>query len=164
MSAEKKSRIAIVTGAGTGTWRHERDSGIWNELQPGSYVFMDADYQRNTLSPDEMRFEQSLFVLAGVMSVPSVERAVVDAGLKSFAFDSGLPLVHNRPGTTYVKATDEHGVIDLDAGAVPLVRNDRVWLVPGHCDPTVNLYDWIVGYRRDRVEAVWSISARGALG
>jgi D-serine deaminase-like pyridoxal phosphate-dependent protein len=155
---------AIVTGAGTGTWRHERDSGIWNELQPGSYVFMDADYQRNTLAPDEMRFEQSLFVLAGVMSVPSAERAVVDAGLKAFAFDSGLPLVHNRPGTTYVKATDEHGVVDLDAGAAPLARNDRVWLVPGHCDPTVNLYDWIVGYRRDRVEAVWSVAARGAIG
>ena len=119
---------AVVTGAGTGTWRHERDSGIWNELQPGSYVFMDADYQRNTLAPDEMRFEQS------------------------------------RPGATYVKATDEHGVIDLDAGAAPLARNDRVWLVPGHCDPTVNLYDWIVGFRRDRVEAVFSVAARGALG
>ena len=155
---------AIVTGAGTGTWHHERDSGVWNELQPGSYVFMDADYQRNTLAPDEMRFEQSLFVLAGVMSVPAHGRAIVDAGLKAFAFDSGLPVVHNRAATHYVKATDEHGVIELDAGAAPLARNDRVWLVPGHCDPTVNLYDWIIGYRHERVEAVWSVAARGALG
>ena len=155
---------AIVTGAGTGTWRHERDSGVWNELQPGSYLFMDADYQRNVLAPDEMRFEQSLFVVAGVMSVAGHDRAVVDAGLKAFAFDSGLPGVHNRPGTRYVKASDEHGVLELAADAAPLVRNDRVWLVPGHCDPTVNLYDWIVGVRRDRVDAVWSVAARGALG
>ncbi len=155
---------AIVTGGGTGTWHHERDSGVWNELQPGSYVFMDADYQRNALAPDEMRFEQSLFVLAGVMSVSLPERAVVDAGLKAFAFDSGLPLVHGRPGTSYARASDEHGVLSLRADAAPLARNDRVWLVPGHCDPTVNLYDWIVGFRRDRVEAVWRVAARGALG
>ncbi|HET9047147.1 MAG TPA: DSD1 family PLP-dependent enzyme [Casimicrobiaceae bacterium] len=155
---------AIVTGAGTGTWHHERDSGVWTELQPGSYVFMDADYRRNTLSPDEMHFEQSLFVLAGVMSVAAPGRAVVDAGLKAFALDSGLPVVHDRGGTTYVKATDEHGVLELDATALPVLRNDRIWLIPGHCDPTVNLYDWIVGFRRDRVEAIWSVAARGALG
>ena len=155
---------AIVTGAGTGTWRHERDSGVWNELQPGSYVFMDADYQRNLHSPDEMRFEQSLFVLAGVMSVTAPGRAVVDAGLKAFAFDSGLPVMHDRAGTRYVKATDEHGVLELAADAAPLARNDRVWLVPGHCDPTVNLYDWIVGVRGGRVECVWSVAARGTLG
>ena len=155
---------AIVTGAGTGTWRHERDSGVWNELQPGSYLFMDADYQRNTLTPDEMRFEQSLFVIAGVMSVTGHEQAVVDAGLKAFAFDSGLPEVHHREGTTYAKASDEHGVLALAADAAPLARNDRVWLVPGHCDPTINLYDWIVGVRHDRVELLWSVAARGALG
>ena len=155
---------AIVTGGGTGTWRHERDSGIWNELQPGSYVFMDANYQRNTLTPDEMRFEQSLFVLAGVMSALHGGHAVVDAGLKAFAFDSGLPLVHNRGGTHYAKASDEHGVLELTADAAPLARNDRVWLVPGHCDPTVNLYDWIVGFRAGRVECLWSVAARGALG
>ncbi|MEO5765939.1 MAG: DSD1 family PLP-dependent enzyme [Casimicrobiaceae bacterium] len=155
---------AIVTGAGTGTWQHERDSGVWNELQPGSYVFMDADYGRNALAPEEMHFEQSLFVLAGVTSVAPGGRAIVDAGLKAFAFDSGLPVIHDRALTAYVKASDEHGVLELGAGGAPLVRNDRVWLVPGHCDPTVNLYDWIVGYRRERVESVWSIAARGALG
>ena len=78
-----------MTGAGTGTWQHERDSGVYTELQPGSYVFMDADYQRNALAPDQHHFEQSLFVLATVMSAPVRERAVVDAGLKAFAFDSG---------------------------------------------------------------------------
>jgi len=155
---------AVVTGAGTGTWQHERDSGVWNELQPGSYVFMDADYARNTPGPHDVHFTQSLFVIASVMSVPSHERAIADAGLKAFSFDSGLPLVHGREGVEYARASDEHGVLALHRDAVPLALGDRVWLVPGHCDPTVNLYDWIVGYRAGHVESVWRIEARGALG
>ncbi len=153
-----------VTGAGTGTWQHERDSGVYTELQPGSYVFMDADYQKNALAPDQHDFEQSLFVLAAVMSVPVQERAVVDAGLKAFAFDSGPPLVYGAHGLTYVKASDEHGVIAVAPEAQRPRLGDRLWLVPGHCDPTVNLYDWIVGVRGRRVECVWPVAARGALG
>jgi len=154
---------SIVTGAGTGTWHHEMASGVWNELQPGSYPFMDADYGRNTFGPADIAFEQSLFVLAGVMSVGD-GRAIVDAGLKAFAFDSGLPLVHGNSDLVYTKASDEHGVLEIGAGYQSPKRNDRVWLIPGHCDPTFNLYDWVVGCRGDRVETVWSIAARGALG
>ena len=154
----------VVTGAGTGTWQRERDSGVYTELQPGSYVFMDADYGRNALAPDEHPFEQSLYVLAGVMSVPTSERAIVDAGLKALAFDSGPPLVHVARGLTYERASDEHGVIRVDPGAPPPALGDRIWLIPGHCDPTVNLYDWIVGMRGERVECLWPVAARGALG
>jgi D-serine deaminase-like pyridoxal phosphate-dependent protein len=173
VSLARETKVAIeaagmpcptVTGAGTGTWQHERDSGVYTELQPGSYVFMDADYQKNALAPDQHHFEQSLFVLAAVMSVPVRERAVVDAGLKAFAFDSGPPLVYGAPGLTYVKASDEHGVIAVAPDARPPRLGDRLWLVPGHCDPTVNLYDWIVGVRGERVECLWPVAARGALG
>jgi D-serine deaminase-like pyridoxal phosphate-dependent protein len=154
----------VVTGAGTGTWQNERDSGVYTELQPGSYVFMDADYGRNALAPDQHPFEQSLYVLAGVTSVPTPERAIVDAGLKALAFDAGPPLVHVARGMTYERAADEHGVIRVDPGAPPPALDDRIWLIPGHCDPTVNLYDWIVGMRGERVECLWPVAARGALG
>jgi D-serine deaminase-like pyridoxal phosphate-dependent protein len=154
---------ASVTGAGTGTWQHERDSGVYTELQPGSYIFMDVDYQKNALAPDQHHFEQSLFVLAAVMSAPTGDRAVVDAGLKALAVDSGLPQVYGARGLAYVKATDEHGTIAVGAEAAPLSIGDRLWLVPGHCDPTVNLYDWIVGVRGQRVECLWPVAARGAL-
>jgi D-serine deaminase-like pyridoxal phosphate-dependent protein len=157
-------RCDTVTGAGTGTWQHERDSGVYTELQPGSYVFMDADYGRNALAPDEHAFEQSLYVLAAVMSVPTRERAVLDAGLKSFALDSGPPEVHALRGVEYVKASDEHGVLRVDPAVAKLALGDRMFLIPGPCDPTVNLYDWIVGVRGEVVEAVWPIAARGALG
>jgi D-serine deaminase-like pyridoxal phosphate-dependent protein len=153
-----------VTGAGTGTWQNERDSGVYTEIQPGSYVFMDADYHRNALAPDEHHFEQSLYVVAAVMSAPARDRAIVDAGLKAFAFDSGPPLVYGARGLEYVKASDEHGVLAVAPDAVPPVPGDRVWLIPGHCDPTVNLYDWIVGVRGSRVECLWPVAARGALG
>ena len=63
----------------------------------------------------------------------------------------------------YVKASDEHGVLRV-AGAAPATTGERVWLVPGHCDPTVNLYDWIVAVRGGVVEGVWPVEARGALG
>jgi D-serine deaminase-like pyridoxal phosphate-dependent protein len=155
---------ATVTGAGTGTWQHERDSGVYTEVQPGSYVFMDADYQKNALAPDQHHFEQSLFVLAGVMSAPVRERAIVDAGLKALAFDSGPPVVYGADGLTYVKGSDEHGVLAVGPHARPPLIGDRLWLIPGHCDPTVNLYDWIVGARGTRVECVWPVAARGALG
>ena len=107
----------IVTGAGTGTWQHERDSGVYDELQPGSYVFMDADYGRNIAGAADLAFEQSLFVVASVMSTPASDRAIIDAGLKAFAFDSGLPLVHARGGAEYVKASDEHGVLRTSDGS-----------------------------------------------
>jgi D-serine deaminase-like pyridoxal phosphate-dependent protein len=152
-----------VTGAGTGTWQHERDSGVYTEIQPGSYVFMDADYGRNALSPDQHVFEQSLFVVAMVMSVAIVGQVIVDAGLKALAFDSGPPLVYGARGLDYVKASDEHGVVSVARRAERPRLGERLWLIPGHCDPTVNLYDWLVGARGDRVECVWPVAARGAL-
>jgi 3-hydroxy-D-aspartate aldolase len=86
----------------------------------------------------------------------------VDAGLKALAFDSGPPRVHARDGVRYILPSDEHGELDLSSNCV-LTYGDKLLLIPGHCDPTVNLYDWYVGVRADRVERVWPVAARGAL-
>jgi 3-hydroxy-D-aspartate aldolase len=94
------------------------------------------------------RFEHALFVLAGVISRPGTALAVVDAGLKASSVDSGMPAVWERPGLSYTRASDEHGWVEI---------------APGHCDPTVNLYDWYVCVRGGVVEALWPITARGAL-
>jgi D-serine deaminase-like pyridoxal phosphate-dependent protein len=152
-----------VTGAGTGTFPLESASGVWNELQPGSYLFMDADYGRNEIDARWPRFEQSLFVLTTVMSRPTAERAVVDAGLKASSVDSGMPLVWARAGVEYVKASDEHGVLRIAPGARAPALGDKLLLVPGHCDPTVNLYEQFVCMRGGCVEDIWNITARGAL-
>ena len=155
----------VVSGAGTGTYRFETGSGIWNELQAGSYVFMDADYMKN-LRPDGTpgsEFEHSLFVYATVMSRPTKDRAVLDAGLKALSVDSGMPGVADLPDVEYIRASDEHGKLTLHDPGRALPLGSKVRLVPGHCDPTVNLYDWYVCYRNGRVEALWPITARGAV-
>ena len=151
-----------VTGAGTGTFVHDRDSGVFNEIQPGSYVFMDRDYGDNLHAQGAIVFEHALFVRTAVMSRASTAHAVVDAGLKASSVDSGMPMVWQRPELRYVKAADEHGVLATPDDAA-LALGDVLMLVPGHCDPTVNLYDELVCVRAGRVEALWPISARGAL-
>jgi D-serine deaminase-like pyridoxal phosphate-dependent protein len=150
-----------VTGAGTGTFLYEKASGVWTELQPGSYIFMDADYGRNAWEGFPS-FAQSLYILTTVMSAPVPGRAVVDAGLKAHSVDSGNPLVAGRPGIEYVRASDEHGVLKVSGGAHAPALGEKLRLVPGHCDPTVNLYDWLVCCRGERVEALWPIAGRGA--
>jgi 3-hydroxy-D-aspartate aldolase len=153
----------IVTGAGSGTYMLEVEAGAWDELQPGSYIFMDVDYAKNEWAAPLPRFEHALFVLATVMSRPAPDRAIVDAGLKASSVDSGMPLVWRRNGLHYRAASDEHGIVDIAAGAPAPALGEKIYLVPGHCDPTVNLYDWYVCVRAGRVEALWPITARGAL-
>ena len=150
----------IVSGAGTGTFALEAASGVFTELQVGSYVFMDADYARNQPPPP---FRNSLFVLGAAMSVPRPGIVVVDVGLKALSVDSGLPLAWNRRGVVYVGASDEHGKLSLDAEAEPIRLGERIMLVPGHCDPTVDRFDWYVGIRKNRVECLWPVAARGAM-
>ena len=154
--------VACVTGAGTASFVHERDSGVFNEVQAGSYAFMDRDYADNRYGTGDVVFEHALFVHTRVMSRPTAARAIVDAGLKASSVDSGMPRVWRRDDLRYLKASDEHGVIETPSASA-LALGDALMLVPGHCDPTFNLYDELVCIRGDKVEAVWPISARGAL-
>jgi 3-hydroxy-D-aspartate aldolase len=154
---------AIVTGGGTGTYHFESNSGVYTELQCGSYAFMDADYGRikdadgNRIDAGE--WEYAAFILTQVMSHVKADRAVVDAGLKVQSVDSGLPVVHGRDDVEYISCSDEHGVVADPNGALKV--GDKLRLVPGHCDPTANIHDWYVGVRDGTVETLWPVSARG---
>ena len=153
----------IVGGGGTGSYYFESNSGVYNELQCGSYAFMDADYGR-ILDKDGKRIDQgewenALFLLTSVMSHAKEQKAICDAGLKAQSVDSGLPFIYGRDDVTYVKCSDEHGVIEDPQGNLKV--NDKLRLVPGHCDPTCNVHDWYVGVRNGKVEVVWPVSARG---
>ncbi len=149
----------IVGGAGTGTFELEAASGVYTEIQAGSYCFMDADYARNQ-GGTSSGFRHALFVLATVMSQARPGLAVLDAGHKAVAVDSGLPLVWERPGVRYSGASDEHGKLEWAEGE-GVRLGEKLWLVPGHCDPTVDRFDWYVGVRRGRVECLWPVAARG---
>ena len=97
------------------------------------------------------------------MSRPAPDRAIVDAGLKASSVDSGMPAIWQRPGLAYKSASDEHGWVEIAPGAAAPALGEKLMLVPGHCDPTVNLYDWYVCIRGGVVEALWPITARGAV-
>ncbi|HWX89517.1 MAG TPA: alanine racemase, partial [Rhizomicrobium sp.] len=155
----------IVGGGGTGTFELEAASGVYTEIQAGSYVFMDADYGRNLdeAGAPVATFRNALFVLATVMSVPQKHIAVLDAGHKAVAVDSGLPLVWQRPDIRYISASDEHGVLECAPETSAPKLGEKLRLVPGHCDPTVDRYDWFVGMRGGRVECLWPVCARGGM-
>ena len=166
-------KVGLITGAGTGTAALEAASHVYGELQAGSYLFMDADYAANQLDAKALRFEHALFVKTQVISTHTgpTPYVVCDAGHKSHAIDSGLPLVHafNSHSTlAYFNGGDEHGILKPTAGSTRLPRlGSLLWLIPGHCDPTVNLHDVMIGVRggllEGVVERIIKVDARGAL-
>jgi len=162
---ERNIQCPTVTGSGTGTWEFEGSSKVYTELQAGSYVFMDASYLRNENIDGKVGrvFQSSLYIYTLVMSATSHEYAVVDAGLKSIAFDQGMPAVVGDLGANYYEPSDEHGLIKLTEATRSYSLGDKIMLIPGHCDPTVNLHNWYVCIRQGRVEQVWDVTARGAL-
>lgn len=155
----------IVGGGGTGTYAFEAESGVYNEVQCGSYAFMDAHYalvrDASGNGIGQREWKHALFVLSSVMSTSVSGRPVCDAGLKSHSVDSGLPLIWGDDDLAYIEPSDEHGV--LSDPHRKLRVGDRLKLVPGHCDPTCNLHDWYVGLRNGRVEAIWPVTARGRM-
>ena len=163
-------RVALVTGAGTGTAPLEAASKLYGELQAGSYLFMDADYAANEPAAGQPRFKHALFVKTQVISVHA-GHVVCDAGHKSHAIDSGLPKVHafsSRSELDYSNGGDEHGILKPAAGSTRLPSlGSMLWLIPGHCDPTVNLHNAMIGVRggllKGVVERIIRVDARGAL-
>ncbi|NML99081.1 DSD1 family PLP-dependent enzyme [Paraburkholderia sp. RP-4-7] len=159
---------AVVTGGGSGSVEFDLASGVYTEVQPGSYVFMDGDYARNVYT-NALRFEHSLFLATSVISVGNSDAGqvvVVDAGLKSLAVDSGLPTVWGDGGASttlhYTVVNDEHGSVQmLNHDVAKPALGSQLLLVPGHCDPTLNLHDEIIVVRGGRVEVIWPVSARG---
>ncbi len=162
--------VPLITGSGTGTLVHEAASGIFGELQAGSFLFMDVDYARNEREPAQPAFEHALYVKTQVISVHDTH-AVCDAGHKSHAIDSGLPTVALLPADRalrYANGGDEHGLLYADGPDAHLPSlGHMLWLIPGHCDPTVNLYDFLIGVRgglaTGTVERIIRVDARGAL-
>jgi len=152
-----------VTGGGTGSYPFERDSGLFTEVQAGSYAFLDADYARilDGGGKPTATFGHSLFLLSTVISANGTDRAVLDAGHKAHSNDSGPAQVFGMSGLEIAGQADEHMVVAIDADGPRLRVGDQIHLIPGHVDPTFNLHDWLVCVRNDVVEDVWPISARG---
>ncbi len=150
----------LVTGSGTGTFRLDA-AGPFNELQVGSYVFMDADYARVDDGGRPPDFLPGLFVLATVISVNRAGQVTVDAGTKVLATNGPPPdmLIGAPAGSTYRFGGDEHGMISIAAGQPPPALGARILIRATHCDPTVNLHGVMHAISGDTVSR-WPIIGR----
>lgn len=154
----------LLTGGSTGTYNIDAEIDGITELQPGSFVFMDLDYNRIGGKDGEVYrdFKNSLTVLTTVVSKPNDELAIVDGGLKAFSTDKPyMPQARGVEGIKYSWGGDEHGRLDIKAASRALNVGDRLEFIVPHCDPSVNLYDRMYCVRGERVEDVWQIAARG---
>jgi 3-hydroxy-D-aspartate aldolase len=154
----------IVTGGGTGTHRIDAELDLFTELQVGSYIFMDSEYLACDLTGDGKGspFETSLMIDARVVSANSPGMVTIDAGIKAFATEAGLPqfLAGAPAGATYGFMGDEHGALRASDGMLPGLT-EIVTLAAPHCDPTVNLYDSYHVVQGDTLRALWPVAARG---
>ena len=154
----------LLTGGSTGTYNIDSAIDGMTELQPGSFVFMDVDYNRIGGQDGEVYqdFRNALSVLTTVVSKPQDDYAIVDGGFKAFSTDKPFgPRSKSMPELAWAWGGDEHGKISLAGKPVPVNVGDRMDFVIPHCDPSVNLYDRMWCLRAGNVEAVWPITARG---
>ena len=155
--------VPVVSGGGTGTYNMEHDLGLINELQAGSYAFMDIEY-RDIGGVDSARFTDfgvSLHVLVTAISQPQRRLITVDGGFKSFASDKMAPEFQDVEGVTFHWGGDEHGIVQLNNPSREIRLGSKLSMITPHCDPTVNLHDFYFPYRDGLVHEVWPISARG---
>lgn len=154
---------AIVSGGGTGSYNIDPEAQVLTELQGGSYIFMDRQYNDVALGGGAaMPFRTSLFVEMSVVSNNTPGLATTDAGFKAFATDAGPPVLHaGAPeGASYFFFGDEQGGITLPEGAF-LPLGARLAAMTPHCDPTVNLYDAYHVVRGGMLVDIWPVEARG---
>lgn len=155
---EHNHPLRILSGGGTGTCRMDVEIGLLNEVQAGSFLLMDKTYRDMGVE-----FENALWCYSTVISRPSDDRAVCDAGQKTLSNDAGQPEVDGRPGVTYRRGSDEHGGLTIDPNELDreLKVGDVITILPSHICTTINLHDVMVGVRNGVVEAVWPVEARG---
>jgi D-serine deaminase-like pyridoxal phosphate-dependent protein len=156
--------VDIVSGAGTGTFDLDPEGQIFTELQVGSYVFMDVDYQRALKEGrNALPFETALFVATSVVSINADGFVTTDGGLKCFATDGPKPEVASGapPGSRYEFFGDEHGKLILPPGAEKPSLSTMIECVTPHCDPTVNLHDFYHVVRGSKLVDIWPVDARG---
>ena len=155
---EHNHAIPILSGGGTGSVRFDVQNGILNEVQAGSFLLMDTAYR-----DAGVEFENALFCLSTIISRPTDERAVCDAGVKTLTRDGGTPEVTGRQGVYYLRGSDEHGSLQVkpDELDAELPVGTVISIIPSHVCTTINQHDVMVGVRNGIVETIWPVEARG---
>jgi 3-hydroxy-D-aspartate aldolase len=154
----------IFSGGGSGTYSVQHLTPGFTDVQVGSYIFMDMQYLAigsEDGSPVYNDFASSLTVMATVLNNRFPGRLTTDAGAKALTLNTPRAGVIGEPGMDYNAGSDEFGAITFKEAAKSYRIGDRLEVIVPHCDPVVNLYDQMYAVRKDRVEAVWPVTARG---
>lgn len=129
------------------------------EIRPGTYVFFDASSLANDLCSED---DCALRVLTSVVSTAVPGQCLIDGGSKTFSSDSthGRGTFGHFPGRgwTMRKMNEEHGYVETQG---PVKVGDKIWVIPSHVCPAVNLHDEVWYGRNGRVDGKWTVAARG---
>lgn len=150
----------IVSCGGTGSYKISITHEGITEVQAGGAIMMDQFYLKQC---GVTELSHALTVLATVVSRPTPERAIIDAGRKTFHADSETAVVVGREGIEVKRLSAEHGELKLDPSAQELKIGDRVEIIPGYSDMTTVLHDQFYGFRGDQLEVIWPLDGRGRL-
>ena len=164
----KKENLSpqIISGGGTGSYDIDTKSKLFTELQTGSYVFNDVEYENvNTYKSNTNPFKSGLFIASSIISIIDDYNYIVDAGLKAFSTDSKYlpkPMGSLPKNSKYTFMGDEHGKITLPRKSNKKLNYGEIIIIqPSHCDPTVNLYDKCYLIEKDKISKYWFVDARG---
>uniref|UniRef100_A0A7C2B5F7 Alanine racemase n=1 Tax=Thermomicrobium roseum TaxID=500 RepID=A0A7C2B5F7_THERO len=153
----------VSVGSTPAAFATTRVEGL-TEMRPGTYVFYDAAaFRFGRIGPERV----ALRVLTTVISRPSPDRAVIDAGSKTLTSDppppgrTGYGYVVDYPMATIARLSEEHGVVELPPGVDGPVVGERLEIIPNHVCPVVNLQDELFAIRNGEVVATWRVAARG---
>lgn len=156
--------MEIFSGAGTGTYDIMKNIPGFTDVQVGSYLFMDRQYmeiggeKNDTLYDD---FAPSLTVMTTIVNNYHPGRLITDSGSKALTLNKPNALVIGEPDFNYSAGSDEYGTITFEKSSKSYKVGDKLEVIIPHCDPAVNLYDFMYGIRNDRVESILPILARG---
>jgi D-serine deaminase-like pyridoxal phosphate-dependent protein len=155
--------VQVVTGGGTGTFAADAAQGVLNEVQPGSYAFMDKEYRDALKSDPDGAYEQAATVVATVITVNHPKWVTLDAGLKAFSTEGPMPqpLTPRFAECKFRFFGDEQGMLARPQGD-PVRRGERVAFAPGHIDPTLDRYDLMHLVQGDVLVDIVRLEARGA--
>ena len=149
--------VDVVSAGGTADYEAAAGADGVTEVPAGSYALMDERHRER-----RPQLANAARIMSCVTSVPEAGNVITDSGRKAVGADSGDPRVDYPSGAKVRGLSAEHGGLSFDPNTDHGLRlGDRVWIVPWDIAGCVNVHDYIFAVRDGKLEAVWSLPARG---
>jgi D-serine deaminase-like pyridoxal phosphate-dependent protein len=162
--AEDGISLPVISGGGTPALLTLGDFPMLTEHRAGTYVYNDVMMVHSGVATLD---DCAMHVRATVVSTPTADRAVVDAGSKVLTreqyYVKDFGRIVEYPDAVVANLSEEHGILDLSRSAMKPKVGEVVRIVPNHCCVVSNMVDEVFGVRSGAVEVVWPVAARGGV-